>query len=238
MQEGWIKLYRQLTENDLWLEKPFSKGQAWVDLLLITNHKKGIVKVKNGLSFIVKRGECGYSILGLADRWGWSRGKVDRFLLSIKDEKMIQIMDIKTNSKTDTLNRSVIKVLEYEAYQGTDTKTGSKTNSKRTLNGHKQEWKEVINLLHKLIKIDFENKKEFIPIIKDWLEYKKSKKQSYKNEKSLKAFINKLIKLSNNSPATAKEIIENSMANNWQGIFELKNGEKVGAESKEDGFTL
>jgi len=234
MLEGWVKLYRTLTENDLWLEKPFSKGQAWVDLLLITNHKKGIVKVKNGLTFPVKRGECGYSILGLADRWGWSRGKVDRFLLSLKDEKMISIIDIKTDTKTsskmDTLNRSVIKVIQYEEYQGTDTKTssktGNKTNTKRTLNGHKQECKEGINLLHKLIQGGFEIQKEFMPVIEDWLEYKKNRKETYKSEKGLKAFINRLIKISNNSPTTANDIIETSMANDWKGIFEIKSTPK------------
>lgn len=139
--QGWIKLHRQIADNDLWLDKPFSKGQAWVDLLLITNHAKGLVKVKNGLTFPVERGECGYSVLALADRWGWSRGKVDRFLLSLEGQKMIQIMDTKTDSKTDALNRNIIKVLRYEEYQQTDSKTDTKTDTKRTLNGHKQECK-------------------------------------------------------------------------------------------------
>jgi len=234
MLEGWVKLYRTLTENDLWLEKPFSKGQAWVDLLLITNHKKGIVKIKNGLTFPVKRGECGYSILGLADRWGWSRGKVDRFLLSLKDEKMISITDIKTDTKTsskmDTLNRSVIKVIQYEEYQGTDTKTssktGNKTDTKRTLNGHKQECKEGINLLHKLIQGGLKIQKEFMPIIEDWLDYKKDRKEIYKSEKGLKAFVNRLVKFSSGNVESAKEIIETSMANGWKGIFELKTPQK------------
>ena len=55
-----------------------------------------------------------------------------------------------------------------------------------------------------------------------WFQYKKDKKQSYKNIDSQKAFIKKLLKLSNNNPFTAGEIIEQSMASNWDGIFELK----------------
>ncbi len=43
---------------------------------------------------------------------------------------------------------------------------------------------------------------------------------------SEKAFYNKLLKLSNNNPVTAKSIVEQSMANNWAGIFELKETKK------------
>ena len=60
------------------------------------------------------------------------------------------------------------------------------------------------------------------PILVEWLEYKKSRKESYKSEKSLQALANELIRLSNNDQLTARAIIEKSMANNWAGIFALK----------------
>ena len=66
------------------------------------------------------------------------------------------------------------------------------------------------------------------PILIEWLEYKKSRKESYKSEKSLQALANELTRLSNNDQATAKAIIQKSMANNWAGIFALK------AEVKQD----
>ena len=56
----------------------------------------------------------------------------------------------------------------------------------------------------------------------EWLEYKKSRKETYKSEKSLQALANELTKLSNNDQITAKAIIQKSMANNWAGIFALK----------------
>jgi len=31
---GWIKLHRQIRENPLWTDRPYARGQAWVDLLL------------------------------------------------------------------------------------------------------------------------------------------------------------------------------------------------------------
>lgn len=71
-----------------------------------------------------------------------------------------------------------------------------------------------------VINRDYPNNTDFIPLVIDWIEYKKSeKKQSYKTEKSLKTFINRLIKLSDGVFEKAKELIETSIANNWSGLF-------------------
>ena len=68
---------------------------------------------------------------------------------------------------------------------------------------------------------------DFQPIVRDWLEYKKSRKESYKSQQSIRAFTNKLLKLSAGNPETAKQIIEQSLANNWAGIFELKDNDNT-----------
>jgi len=60
-------------------------------------------------------------------------------------------------------------------------------------------------------------------IFESWLNYKKERKESYKTQTSLEACYRNLKKLSGNNPETAKEIIENSFANNWSGLFPLKN---------------
>jgi|GEM_PF-5875498 len=65
--------------------------------------------------------------------------------------------------------------------------------------------------------------KEYLEVVTTWLNYKKDRKEMYKCEQSLKSFFKKLKDLSGNNPATASLIIEQSMANNWAGIFPLKN---------------
>lgn len=72
-----------------------------------------------------------------------------------------------------------------------------------------------------LSKIDFVSP-EFADVFSTWIEYKRERKESYKSEKSLKAAYSKLLKLSGNNPYIASEIVEQSMANNWAGLFELK----------------
>ena len=140
MITGWISLHRKIAENFLWKEKPFSKGQAWVDLLLLTNHKKGLLKVKNGLTVVINRGECGYSVLALAERWGWSRGKVNRFMKLLKNEKMIQQKIIE--------NHSVISISNYEQFQiaqQTVQQTGQQTDTNNNDNKEEEEEEKTAN---------------------------------------------------------------------------------------------
>jgi len=58
--------------------------------------------------------------------------------------------------------------------------------------------------------------------VETWLAYKKEKCQSYKPT-GFKTFYKKLCELSGNNPQVAMAIIEQSMSNNYAGIFPLKN---------------
>jgi hypothetical protein len=55
-----------------------------------------------------------------------------------------------------------------------------------------------------------------------WLEYKKAKRQSYASEKSIETCYKNLLRISNGNPDTARQIVEQSIANNWAGLFPLK----------------
>ena len=167
MHRGWIKLHRKIKDNIFWDEKPFSKGQAWVDLLLIANHKDGVIKVKNGELITIKRGECGYSQKGLADKWGWSRGKVNRFLCFLNERKMVQQKIIE--------NHTVTAILNYDSYQsGT---TNDTTNS--TTNGHQTVQQTDTN---KNDNNDNNDKRKafFPPSVEEVAEYCTSKGYSFK----------------------------------------------------------
>lgn len=107
--QGYIKLHRALLDNPIFNCEPYTRGQAWIALLLLTNHKDGYIQIKNGELIKINRGECGYSELALADIFKWSRGKVKRFLKLLENEKMIQ--------QKNSSNRIIIKVLNYENYQ-------------------------------------------------------------------------------------------------------------------------
>lgn len=63
---------------------------------------------------------------------------------------------------------------------------------------------------------------EYAESFATWLEYKRERRESYKSDKSLRAAYSKLLQLSDNDPQKAASIVQQSMANNWAGLFELK----------------
>lgn len=88
-----------------------------------------------------------------------------------------------------------------------------------------------LNTLRSLISENFDHLSDidgFALVLQEWLEYKKERKQSYKGLKQVKLLAQKLIQLSNESASRARMIIEQSIVNNYSGIFEIKeeNGTK------------
>ena len=111
MSYGWISIHRKIQDNLIWNDKPFNRGAAWVDLLLLANHEDKKV-LFNGSIIEVKRGEKITSLRKLSERWGWSREKTKNFLILLKSENMI---DFKTDHQKTTY-----KIVNYNVYQNED----------------------------------------------------------------------------------------------------------------------
>ena len=67
--QGWVSIHRSLQSHWLWVDKPFSKGQAWIDILLLANHQDNKFLLGNEL-VEVKQGNFITSEVKLMDRWG------------------------------------------------------------------------------------------------------------------------------------------------------------------------
>ena len=96
-------------ENWIWNDDVFSKGAAWVDLLLNTQYRDGFFQSKKG-KISYKRGDCTFSLSDLSKRWGWSRWKVRSFLDILEEHEMIERKMIKEKY-------SIITILNYDKYQ-------------------------------------------------------------------------------------------------------------------------
>lgn len=88
-RKGAHPIHRAILDHWLWNDKPFAMGQALIDLILLANHTDQKVCIKGRL-YIIQRGQLLRSKLHLGERWGWQRGKVDRFLQYLKDDTMIE----------------------------------------------------------------------------------------------------------------------------------------------------
>jgi uncharacterized protein YdaU (DUF1376 family) len=75
---------------------------------------------------------------------------------------------------------------------------------------------------------------EFQNIWEQWIEYKKDEhKDTYKSSKTEQIAINNLIKLCSGNLQVAEEIVNNSIANKYKGLFEIKTyGQKAAPKDK------
>lgn len=126
-----ILLARTIQQNFLWSDKPFSMGQAWIDLLLLAEWGDKDI-VSKGEIVHLKRGQVGRSILWLADRWGWSRKRVTHFLKILEMQKM---------ATTDSTTKgTTITIENYNKYQfdGTTEDTTEVTPEEQQKNTSKE----------------------------------------------------------------------------------------------------
>lgn len=88
---GYIPLYRSIQDNWIWkFREPFDHRSAWIDLLLIVNHKEEKIPVGSHIQKI-KPGQRWLSYKWLGNRWGWSYRKVLRFIEQLVSDGMIQV---------------------------------------------------------------------------------------------------------------------------------------------------
>lgn len=128
---GYIKLYRDIMDSDIWKSKePFDYRSAWIDLLLLASHKDHDIFGKGKL-IKSKRGQVNRSLQQLADRWHWkSRGRVKRFLAELEAAQMVNTIC--------TSNGTVITIENYSKWQDA-------RNSKRNTDGHQTDIKRTSN---------------------------------------------------------------------------------------------
>jgi len=110
---GWVQLHRKLADHPVWTRERFTRGQAWVDLILLASYQDHIV-VQGNRAVTVKRGQVLTSQVTLAKRWRWNRETVRAFLRLLNSLNMVAI---ETSKATDT-GYTLVTLLNYDLYQG------------------------------------------------------------------------------------------------------------------------
>lgn len=127
-QRGFIKLSRALLDHPLWQDKPFSRGQAWVDMLFLANWKPTFFFIR-GIKVNVERGQLAYSVNALGERWGWSQGKVKRFLGALQNEEQIDVQSTKLTTLITLKNYSDYQDKRNENGEQIAQQTGEQTGT-------------------------------------------------------------------------------------------------------------
>ena len=116
MLDGYIKLHRKVLSNEMFLEMPFDRWRAFEFLMLNARYKPADIMIK-GKTIHLDVGQLIFGEDALAIKWGWSRGKVRRFLEQLERLNMIQ--------RIGTPYGTVITIENYTMYQGGRTSNGT-----------------------------------------------------------------------------------------------------------------
>lgn len=135
-EEGFIPISRKLFNNFLWKEeREFSRAEAWLDLLQLARFEANPAKeIINGRVIEYNRGERPLSLRLLADRWKWSKNRVDKFLDLLVKERMIAKKTSfgtalgtgkgTTKSTGKGTAQTIITICNYDSYNSKPQKEG------------------------------------------------------------------------------------------------------------------
>jgi len=118
-EKGWVAIYRKIDEGRYWLKEKFTKGQAWIDLIMLANHQRCETYVR-GINLKMERGQLFWSQEALSKRWKWSKDKVQNYLKDLENHGEISYKVVH--------KIGVITVLNYNNYQDFSLKTSLQTS--------------------------------------------------------------------------------------------------------------
>ena len=248
MSNGWIKLHRKILDCFIWQDKPYDKARAWIDLLLIAMHHDKKMLIDDEV-VMIQRGSFMTSIVKLADRWGWSRNKVVRYLDMLESEQML-------NTKR-TPKGTLITIVKYDDYQlidmsceSTNESTDGATNetpnestdgatnesSDESQNKNIKNNKNVKNEKkeRKGQAVYYPNDELLNNAFKEFLTMRNKIKKPLATKQALTRMMNKIEKLSCGDNDLAIKILNQSTDHCWQDVYELKiDGISNGHKAKE-----
>ena len=249
MYNGWIKLHRKILDCFIWQDKPYDKARAWIDLLLLAMHHDKKMLIDDEI-VIIRRGEFMTSIVKLADRWGWSRNKVMRYIDILEIEQML-------NTKR-TPKGTLVSIIKYDVYQigdmsnetpyetanGTtgETPNGTSDGTTDETTDGTQNKNIKNNKNEKNVKNDKKERKE--PIVyypndellnnafKEFVTMRNKIKKPLATKQALTRMMNKVERLSGGDNDLAIKILNQSTDHCWQDVYELKTdsgGKRTGS---------
>lgn len=133
--QGYIKLHRQIIENDLYFSERFTRLQAWIDLLLLASHKERTVIIRGNVINITA-GQLCYSQLSLAERWKWNFKTVRKFLTYLEKQQMVAI-------KIDNVT-TIISIQNWKRYQNSGEQSDEQNKNKTVTNNNVNNGNNVI----------------------------------------------------------------------------------------------
>ena len=162
MNKGYVKVFRSLQDNIIWQKKEeFCYKAAWIDMILRANHSQKEF-VLGATKYICRRGQFWTSKEILKSRWGWSEGKLNRFLKLLEMENMIYVESTNRGTMITLVNYGKFQDFNGQDKELTEGLTEEQTEgltetNRRIKRGSKQRTNNNVN---NDIKNDYKNVKK------------------------------------------------------------------------------
>ena len=141
MEQGWVKLHRNLLENKaLWQNK--DKLAIWLFLLLKATHTEAIGYFA-GKNITLKSGQLLVSYQEIADFLNIDKGKVKRAIQSFRNDTLI---DTRTDRQKSLISLNDWDILQYTTDTRIDTENDTQvTHQRHTIQETENEKEKEIN---------------------------------------------------------------------------------------------
>lgn len=255
MCKGFKQISNDFFESDYWRQsRTYNESEALLDIMYQVRFEASERSARiGGREVTWGQAEWPASVRFLATRWKWTDRHVRTFLSSLRRKGVIEtndsqgvsvirlkkyliLADTRNDTESDTANNLNMNELVAQVTQQLTqqlTQQNSMPQTRKSSERHSSDTKHNNgdNSLFPPLSPKGETmydwsllSDEMKVVAEEWLKYKREKKQTYKPS-GFKTFCKHLIELSGNNPSVARLIIEQSMANNYSGIFKLKDKE-------------
>ena len=125
MSNRYIKIARKFFESEEWTApRKFSEQEAWLDMVQLACFTDHELRLSNGGSIPLYRGEFYYTMRQLAKRWGWSLGAVQRYFARLAEGdnpriERIVVRDTRFDTPSDTppgTGITIVRLCNYNSY--------------------------------------------------------------------------------------------------------------------------
>ena len=183
MAQGYVKFFRRQQEHWLWEDKPYAKGQAWLDLVMLACHEPSCF-MHGSRNVELQRGQLLNSLTQLAVRWGWGEKKTRNFFHQLEADGMLQ--------RKSNRYYSIFTIQNYDKWQGERKVT--KKASEKPVEGPVKSQRETIAIT------DVDGKQAGEKPVEGLVKGRHSIKEEDKNKKNER--------LKPEKPKRAEEVVE------------------------------
>lgn len=213
---GFIPLAKQIQNHWLWTDKPFARGQAWIDLIIMANFEDRQI-ISKGVIVKVERGQVFRTVKFLSERWGWTPKKVRKFIEALEGEHMVTSKGLS--------NGTLITIENYAKWNDSGQ---TKCTSKGNQNAHQRATKGSQNNNNNNDKKNIykDVPEEIKDIFMEWVAMRKEMKKPITSEYGVTRALNKLNSLSKN-PEKQRELIGYAIYKNWLSFYPIPQEDKI-----------